>query len=422
MEDLERRPEKSALIVISNEWSLPPRRKPGRKRSEEPPLTKRKAQNREAQRSFRERRATRVLELETRVKQQQDHMEKLKQEYMEKIQYIVLENERLKKKNEQLEEQVIYLKANFEKVKNYINFDTHIFVPFSKENSSSTTRIYDNSSKISDYSNLMIGQSVPLRKKNASKEKQDMEPKDILFQKKLVKDSDFVHHSESKDLYNESGFLVHQKNPQSNYRDQINTYSSFSSLFIPKNDGTIGENDCGFCIGNPDVCLCLQSQNLNNEMTNIIEVDKNILPPILIDNNDKKMEEKVQGDSEKTEKLKILEPSSSYTIKNEYEPGSCAQCKADSLSMLFCKTFASKINYNKVSFMSYKDKEKYNCNTNSPSDSNFLPCSAAYKTLSQHEKFVKENFRVIIDNLAPGSCGMQIQANRVQETLRLLDQ
>ncbi|EMR10260.1 hypothetical protein PNEG_01526 [Pneumocystis murina B123] len=417
--NLETNSENSALIVISKDWSLPPRIKPGRKPSEEPPLTKRKAQNREAQRAFRERRAIRVLELETTIKQQRDHMEKLKQEYLGKIQFIVLENEKLKRKNKQLEEQIIYLKSNFEKAKSYLDFNTDVFFPFSKED-------HSNTASICDYSNLIIGESVPLKKKNTSRKTKDMELDDVLFHKKVVKESGFTHNVESKDLYNDLGLLVHQKNSETNYRDQINTDSSLSSLFVPKNDSTMEENDCGFCIGNPDLCLCLQSQNLNNEMTNTTEVDKYILPPILIDNNDEKMAEKIQKDVEKTEKLKILEPSS-YTIKNEYEPGSCAQCKADSLSMLFCKTFASRINYNRVSFKSYKDEEKYNCNTNtltnnSLNNNNFLSCSAAYKTLSQHEKFVKENFRIIVDNLAPGSCGMQIQANRVQETLRLLDQ
>ncbi|QSL64915.1 hypothetical protein MERGE_002219 [Pneumocystis wakefieldiae] len=402
-------------------WSLPPRTKPGRKPSEEPPLTvcfycfknglvepKRKAQNREAQRAFRERRAIRVLELETTIKQQRDHIEKLKQEYLGKIQFIVLENERLKKKNKQLEEQIAYLESSFEKVKNYFNLNTHVFFPFSEENNSDTASFSNNSSKISD-SNLIIGEFVPLRKKKNSKKTENMEIRDILFHRKLLK---------------EPGLLEHQKDSETNYRDKIITDTSLSSLFLPKNDSTMGENDCGFCIGNLDVCLCLQSQNLSSEMTNVTEIDKNILPPILIYSNNEKTE-KIQNDTEKTEKLKILEPSS-YTPKNEYEPGSCAQCKADSLSMLFCKTFASRINYNGVSFKS-KDKEKYNCNTNvltnnDLSNNNFLSCSAAYKTLSQHEKFVKENFRIIVDNLAPGSCGMQIQADKIKETLSLLDQ
>lgn len=54
-------------IVTSREWVLPPRPKPGRKPSVDTPASKRKAQNRAAQRAFRERRATRVQELEYKL-------------------------------------------------------------------------------------------------------------------------------------------------------------------------------------------------------------------------------------------------------------------------------------------------------------------------------------------------------------------
>ena len=54
--------------VTSKEWVIPPRPKPGRKPATDTPPTKRKAQNRAAQRAFRERRAARVGELEEQLK------------------------------------------------------------------------------------------------------------------------------------------------------------------------------------------------------------------------------------------------------------------------------------------------------------------------------------------------------------------
>jgi bZIP transcription factor/Minimal binding motif of Hap4 for binding to Hap2/3/5 len=56
-------------IVTQKEWVIPPRPKPGRKPAVDTPPTKRKAQNRAAQRAFRERRAARVGELEERIKE-----------------------------------------------------------------------------------------------------------------------------------------------------------------------------------------------------------------------------------------------------------------------------------------------------------------------------------------------------------------
>ncbi|PYH98403.1 hypothetical protein BO71DRAFT_58951 [Aspergillus ellipticus CBS 707.79] len=58
--------------VTSKEWVIPPRPKPGRKPATDTPPTKRKAQNRAAQRAFRERRAARVNELEDQIKQIED--------------------------------------------------------------------------------------------------------------------------------------------------------------------------------------------------------------------------------------------------------------------------------------------------------------------------------------------------------------
>lgn len=62
--------------VTSKEWVIPPRPKPGRKPATDTPPTKRKAQNRAAQRAFRERRAARVGELEEHIKQIEDEDER----------------------------------------------------------------------------------------------------------------------------------------------------------------------------------------------------------------------------------------------------------------------------------------------------------------------------------------------------------
>jgi anti-sigma28 factor (negative regulator of flagellin synthesis) len=61
--------------LTSKEWIIPPRPKPGRKPATDTPPTKRKAQNRAAQRAFRERRAARVGELEEQMKQMEEEEE-----------------------------------------------------------------------------------------------------------------------------------------------------------------------------------------------------------------------------------------------------------------------------------------------------------------------------------------------------------
>ena len=63
------------ITLTSKEWVVPPRPKPGRKPATDTPPTKRKAQNRAAQRAFRERRAARVGELEEQLKEIEDQNE-----------------------------------------------------------------------------------------------------------------------------------------------------------------------------------------------------------------------------------------------------------------------------------------------------------------------------------------------------------
>src|SRR5271154_1929348 len=78
----------NSLSLTSKEWVIPPRPKPGRKPATDTPPTKRKAQNRAAQRAFRERRAARVGELEEQIKQMEEedeHEQTLLRSHIEKL-------------------------------------------------------------------------------------------------------------------------------------------------------------------------------------------------------------------------------------------------------------------------------------------------------------------------------------------------
>ncbi|KAH9909521.1 hypothetical protein F4778DRAFT_1911 [Xylariomycetidae sp. FL2044] len=77
-------PPKSS--ITSKEWVVPPRPKPGRKPATDTPPTKRKAQNRAAQRAFRERRAARVGELEEQLDDQKAEYDRVEQELRDRVQ------------------------------------------------------------------------------------------------------------------------------------------------------------------------------------------------------------------------------------------------------------------------------------------------------------------------------------------------
>ena len=78
-------PSPTPALGTSREWVVPPRPKPGRKPATDTPPTKRKAQNRAAQRAFRERRAARVGELEDELKQKAAQDENEKQHLQQQV-------------------------------------------------------------------------------------------------------------------------------------------------------------------------------------------------------------------------------------------------------------------------------------------------------------------------------------------------
>ena len=79
------------VSMTTKEWVVPPRPKPGRKPATDTPPTKRKAQNRAAQRAFRERRAARVGDLEEQLEEFKEEREKAERGFKEKIHSLELD-------------------------------------------------------------------------------------------------------------------------------------------------------------------------------------------------------------------------------------------------------------------------------------------------------------------------------------------
>ncbi|CAJ2506549.1 Uu.00g006790.m01.CDS01 [Anthostomella pinea] len=94
----------SKSSITSKEWVIPPRPKPGRKPATDTPPTKRKAQNRAAQRAFRERRAARVGELEEQLDEIQDEHERQQEGLRQQVQNLDAEVQSLRSRCVTLED------------------------------------------------------------------------------------------------------------------------------------------------------------------------------------------------------------------------------------------------------------------------------------------------------------------------------
>lgn len=94
---------KAPISMTSKEWVIPPRPKPGRKPATDTPPTKRKAQNRAAQRAFRERRAARVGELEEQLDAEKEEHEAAQRALQDKIHRLEMDAQALQSRCEVLE-------------------------------------------------------------------------------------------------------------------------------------------------------------------------------------------------------------------------------------------------------------------------------------------------------------------------------
>ncbi|CAN8096123.1 unnamed protein product [Discula destructiva] len=96
-------PSQAPISMTTKEWVIPPRPKPGRKPATDTPPTKRKAQNRAAQRAFRERRAARVGELEEQLEAEQQEHDKIQQALQDQVRRLEMDAQALQSRCEVLE-------------------------------------------------------------------------------------------------------------------------------------------------------------------------------------------------------------------------------------------------------------------------------------------------------------------------------
>jgi hypothetical protein len=118
----------ATLLGPTRNWVIPPRPKPGRKPATDTPPTKRKAQNRAAQRAFRERRAARVGELEEQLKETEEERQKRESEMHQLIDHqrdviskLEIEVQRLRDETTAWRDRYAELQRSFDKEKDEKN-------------------------------------------------------------------------------------------------------------------------------------------------------------------------------------------------------------------------------------------------------------------------------------------------------------
>lgn len=314
------------LSLTSKQWVIPPRPKPGRKPATDTPPTKRKAQNRAAQRAFRERRAARVGELEEQLKQIEEENEQEQETLKFKVDKLEQEVEQYQKELARWVDRCRRLETELATFKNASTSNSKPVSPNQNEpdvtgNDTSigcgNCTIETRCQCIDDAFAVMDGNGAAATP-NHQYEKRPHSPSQVALGEKRIK----LELKESMEIDFTAAYA--SKPPPA---ARVENHSPTSAVADP----------CGFCSdGTPCICAEVaaeqeqQSQTNNNTISMISratprQLDQFTPPPS-------------EGD------VSYPMPASNSGVSSgcgASGPGTCAQCRADPNSTLFCKSLAA---------------------------------------------------------------------------------
>lgn len=473
-----------AGVVTHKEWIVPPRPKPGRKPATDTPPTKRKAQNRAAQRAFRERRAARVNELEDKLKEVELETSTQITEYQEQVNQLAMKNAELAKENSLYKTKVECLRGELELLRQ-VKADEHQQqkqhssapvasfssvqvaspAPSSHENPCSSNcactddldRILcDKKSPPSDIlgSAPLPAPSVPIRRRSnrnkaASEFPQNPDP---LGCGRCSREGNCACITEAV----EAAYPVKRPTSPSENTPKRTRISSNVGLTPPdelETDFTymtkpppappsfsgspvishMPADPCGFCSDGTH-CVCAEAaanamMNMDDDEEDSEEHHSTKLPPLLSNLTPPRGDQSLEGHN--AEKPMPLYPPMTKSTGSGCPPGGCAQCKNDPMSTLFCQSVATKVKARSAGAPAGCCGGGCCGDKQSPKDTTgekgtFIPASAAYQALSRHRGFEEATadlgslLRPLMVRSGDGRCP-QVEVSSVRDVLKQLD-
>ncbi|RKF71927.1 putative bzip transcription factor [Golovinomyces cichoracearum] len=449
-------PEKkmtSLGLVTRKEWVLPPRPKPGRKPATDTPPTKRKAQNRAAQRAFRERRAARVGELEGQLEEAREEQQNIESELRSKIKRLEAEVELFKNEIDSwksrcniLDSIVVYEKRAKEAALAELTFlregaqaigTDSVPLPF-RMVQSTTNQQDSNSIKNTLSDNGLDTTTCGVQATKSEGAQIDEVPESIELQcGNCTLDSSCACLEEalkeslttcSTSEYKRSHSPTANNLPDKRSRPsesctslEIDFTTQFASKEIMKMPAIIEKfppiDSCGFC-DDGTYCLCAEAIATGNEqrVPFISEISSSSLGSA--------------SDSKRPFYQKILPQQE---ISKENGPGTCQQCLEDPRSGKFCRSLSAlrESDCSKPLEGCCKKMGSLCCmSTNKSSmEPPRLSCADAYKTLSSHKNYDQADNELdswlgrlnAIPPAHPGRGALEVEAASVMEVLKLFD-
>ncbi|BFZ57767.1 hypothetical protein PYCC9005_004820 [Savitreella phatthalungensis] len=374
--------ESGSGISLSKTWRLPARPKPGRKPAPDTPDNKRKQQNRQAQRSFRERRAAKLQDLE-------GEMRHTSEQHAKEMHFAEKEKERLSSDNIRLRQMVQALTLELERARS---------VAASMQSDSPKPRPL----RSFDGQRLSIASVVnPEQPADATSIPSSMStgipmtpPMEIISEQPAVPQDSW---NLDRDLLGKSVPLLRKKRKF--------------------------EQSCGFCsAGMPCVCdeesealKVVRDTSLGCGKADCCRGRSRITP----DDSSTALSA--------TEQVVAGGPEGEGAVCTG-DPGSCGQCQRDPMSTLFCQSLAAKGvdliagGRRPRSFATFEHSSvrEDHLADDSSADTVYIPCSAAYQSLSRHPRFGEAELATIVGLMRVRE-GRGVDVESVRSALQELD-
>lgn len=411
-------PDGSIKLNVSRKYVLPPRPKPGRKPSADTPPNRRKAQNREAQRAFRERRAAAVQELEAKLDEVAEKHAEEQQALQQVIAKLQAENEQLKTMRTPPS---MFSPPAGMSPKPILSPMTNFFAP---------SPVFASGDPGLEVLDRVLDQRLPVPNKGYSPmSTSPKSPRSPTAFKRVgpppvqglrLLESDWKQPAiplRRRLSSLETDFTNRFRDVPSKLDDRRRRLSSAVSPFetkIPSPPNVVQdtanefqrrpEDRCGFCTDDTP-CVCMEAaQRERSNMADIETLGGNIIPVCSskgISSPSLPGSPSQSQSAHNTPSPSIPDSPVPRTGECTGNPGTCTQCQEDPMSTLFCTTVASKT-------------------TNSHIKSGtFIPAQAAYRTLSRHAGFARVDFSTVVSSLE--TRGTQVEVNSVAKVLRMLD-
>lgn len=419
-------------LQVKKKYVLPPRPKPGRKPSADTPLNKRKAQNREAQRAFRERRAVAIQDLEQKLNHEARRHASDYKNMTEMIQQLMQENEMLRNRMAQQPAPASFpppmspaTSAMSPAQSPYdSSFSPSQFTYMMASSPAATTVSTSASAPVSstigrsplDMLDKVLDEKLPdpqspAKRSPESKVSPPRRPSivaAVTASSKTGKPCGGPPPCEGLNLTNtdwaapavplqrrlsslETDFTQRFKSKQPRTLPRSPSYIFSPSPMSPDFARPPDERErCGFCTDNTP-CVCAEAAARESANMSDIETLGDPLPSVTA---------LPIGTASMHQTYSEPAPAQIGVRECTGNPGTCTQCQSDPMSTLFCATLAAK-------------------GAAAPANGTFIPAQAAYQTLSRHERFSQADFSQLVSSLQ--TRGTQVEVNSVAKVLRMLD-